>query len=612
VPGHPSDATIRYSRGPGRARTPPPASTGRAKTPPRDAGLPAADAAAGAGAVPEYRSEYARRTICDYELRTCDYDLRTPREPSTSRKSTINSGAFTGAHNINRRFSWREEFAVTKHAARLGKSSSEGSLSGNKSRPGSAGSTRKGDQNGRRTSRASERPFAWLEKFAAKDNRRLSLLDEAQHRKPDRDEKIETDSNSSWPSAPDDNASSANYSASYAKVRETANDALREMREALREAEAVREAEARAAAAMREASALEPSAVRRESSCDVRQNGKDLYEQVSNLVEELKAARARAVAAGGQPPRAVEAAASALEPLLRLRDVTGAFTCDLTLMPWLPQLLAVFRNVLHTAVEGPSNCRTPSATPRQRTEPVLSSADIGAGLARSEQGQHTPRAPDLDEFPDVASDILKVFSAGSFFNPASDHFSSGAQALLECEALRERVRHQEIIIRDSQRNERMMQKEVEDLRLQNDELWQRVYAAEKEAMAAKAAEAAALAQLAPSDSPRSVGSAEDPKGTAERLAKHVTGLERENFKLSFERRAVEERLDELVGLVTKAVEDTRRPHAGSARKSVTPRSAPRSPSRRVSSGGVTTTPRRSTVTPRQVSGAASDGSNNGA
>ena len=78
----------------------------------------------------------------------------------------------------------------------------------------------------------------------------------------------------------------------------------------------------------------------------------DIYDQVSSLlVEELEAARARAMAAGGQLPRAVEAAASALEPLLRLRDVTGA-ACDLTAMPWLPQLLSVFRNVLRTAVGG--------------------------------------------------------------------------------------------------------------------------------------------------------------------------------------------------------------------------------------------------------------------
>ena len=53
------------------------------------------------------------------------------------------------------------------------------------------------------------------------------------------------------------------------------------------------------------------------------QPSEDIYDQVSSLVEELKSARARALAAGGQLPRAVEAAASALEPLLRLRDVTG-------------------------------------------------------------------------------------------------------------------------------------------------------------------------------------------------------------------------------------------------------------------------------------------------
>lgn len=77
----------------------------------------------------------------------------------------------------------------------------------------------------------------------------------------------------------------------------------------------------------------------------------EIYDQVSSLVEELEAARARALAAGGSLPRAVEAAGSALEPLLRLRDVTGA-SCDLTLMPWLPQLLTVFRHVLRTAVGG--------------------------------------------------------------------------------------------------------------------------------------------------------------------------------------------------------------------------------------------------------------------
>lgn len=264
-------------------------------------------------------------------------------------------------------------------------------------------------------------------------------------------------------------------------------------------------------------------------------DGPDLYQQVSSLVEELEAARAQANASGGPPPKALEAAASALEPLLRLRDVTGAFSCDLTLMPWLPQLLAVFRNVLHSAVEGPG------APPRSSPPCQLASADLGAGGFAS---------PDHD---------IKEDSGGYEFLGLAG--LAQASVLLELEALRAHKRQQDEALRYSQQKERELQEEVEALKARQKELLQQVESAEERAAASR--QAARNAEAVARDATLEAAEMASPRGStlpADALARRVAGLERESCRWESERRSVEERLAELTGLVTAAVEkdiDTR-------------------------------------------------------
>ena len=165
------------------------------------------------------------------------------------------------------------------------------------------------------------------------------------------------------------------------------------------------------------------------------QPSEDIYDQVSSLVEELKSARARALAAGGQLPRAVEAAASALEPLLRLRDVTGA-ACDLTAMPWLPQLLTVFRNVLRTAVDGVGSSRATGGNPGEDTARMAQAAAAAA-------------------------------AAISALGPLS---ADPQLSRMECDLLRDQIKKQDSELKIAKQRERELQRQLEQVQQQRDQL----------------------------------------------------------------------------------------------------------------------------------------------
>ena len=179
---------------------------------------------------------------------------------------------------------------------------------------------------------------------------------------------------------------------------------------------------------------------RRGKQSDTKKNSQlgvseDIYDQVSSLVEELEAARARAMAAGGQLPRAVEAAASALEPLLRLRDVTGA-ACDLTAMPWLPQLLSVFRNVLRTAVGGVGATRSDT-----------SGVDSAQGVAAAAQ---------------AAAAAAAAISA----------LGAGPQGLsrMESDILRDQLKKQDSQLKIAKQREIELQQKLEEVQKDRDKL----------------------------------------------------------------------------------------------------------------------------------------------
>lgn len=207
-------------------------------------------------------------------------------------------------------------------------------------------------------------------------------------------------------------------------------------------------------------------------------------EQVTRLVEELEGARAKAETFGGRASRAVEAAALALEPLLRLRDVTGGFPSDMAQMPWLPQLLMVFQNILRCAVSGDHLVRPPSC--------VASAADSGAGVGSS-GGASSPSS----------SDTLCNF-----------------------------IRQQEILLSEARQKERAWAQEMVDLRRERDALQQRLAEAQ-----------------------RSAARSQSQQGDTKWLAQRVLELEREKSEWTLERKAAEEQVHDLVGLVRTAIEE---------------------------------------------------------
>jgi len=241
----------------------------------------------------------------------------------------------------------------------------------------------------------------------------------------------------------------------------------------------------------------------------------EIYQEVSSLVDELEAARARALATGGHLPRAIEAAATALEPLLRLRDVTGAFQCDLSLMPWLPQLLAVFRNVLRTAVDGVgvSPLRPGGGMPTM-------CADSGAG-----SGTHGAAA--------AAAAAAAAMAALGTAGCTTLHGGSYVE-----EKLRARAKHQEQALEESRMRELRLRQDLQDLQRDHQALLHRVVELERRRPHSYNEEAKSMA---------------DTK-EASWLTRRVSELERENDSWREERRTAEEQIGELVRTVAAAVE----------------------------------------------------------
>jgi len=246
----------------------------------------------------------------------------------------------------------------------------------------------------------------------------------------------------------------------------------------------------------------------------------EIYQEVSSLVNELEAARARALASGGHLPRAVEAAATALEPLLRLRDVTGAFQCDLSLMPWLPQLLAVFRNVLHTAVDGVG---VSSMGPCGGMPTMC--ADSGAG-----SGTHGAAAAAAA----AAAAMAALGTAGCTTLHGGSHVEG---------ELRARAKQQEQALEESRMRELRLRQDLQDLQRDHQALLLRVVELERRRPHARNEE----------EQRNMARNMADIK-EASWLTRRVSELERENNSWREERRTTEEQIGELIRTVAAAVE----------------------------------------------------------
>jgi len=237
---------------------------------------------------------------------------------------------------------------------------------------------------------------------------------------------------------------------------------------------------------------------------------KEIYDEVSSIVEELQAVRNSALAAGGKPSRAVEAAASALEPLLKLRSVTGgAVAGDLRQMPWLPQLLSIFRNVLHTAADGSAGSPTArsgvlSARKVSATSP-RTSPDHGAG------GVTTPRTPrDTTDTTAAAMAAAAAAALGALSSAAAGGMKEPVAEQRECELMRE----------------------LREARRERDDLAQRVAYLEAGAGAEMSSDA-----------------------TVQFLANRVAQLERNENNWCDDRRSVEGRIEGLLNMAKTALED---------------------------------------------------------
>jgi len=220
----------------------------------------------------------------------------------------------------------------------------------------------------------------------------------------------------------------------------------------------------------------------------------EIHQEVSSIVEELEAARRAAFKAGEELPKPVEVAASALEPLLRLRDVTGAFDCDLTAMPWLPQLLKVFRNVLRTAVDG-VGCQS---------DEHFTSADSGAGGA-SGNAQGAAAA--------AAQAAAAAAAAMAALGPISQQMHPHGAS--ECQKLREQLRRQEAELKQAKQREAQLQKDLQELRKERENL---------------------------------------TKGGRDVLVQRVSDLEQENKAWNSEWQSVEARVSGLVSMVESALQ----------------------------------------------------------
>lgn len=273
----------------------------------------------------------------------------------------------------------------------------------------------------------------------------------------------------------------------------------------------------------------------------------EIYQEVSSLVEELEAARACALAAGGRLPRAVEAAASALEPLLRLRDVAGAVACDLSLMPWLPQLLAVFRNVLRTAVDGIGIGAKPGqSTPRLSRggseEPdVAAASSLDAGAAGSMTGAAAAAAA-------TAAAVMAAVRAGN-----SEARDGSGEARAECEQLQRRIRAQDQQVSELRESESRLRREAEELRIDRGHLLRRIEDLEMEAVHAASGESSSSRPSGDARHASSDAGLAEP-GSPEWLARRVSDLETENRAYRTECSFAEGRMNELADLMQSAIQ----------------------------------------------------------
>jgi hypothetical protein len=249
---------------------------------------------------------------------------------------------------------------------------------------------------------------------------------------------------------------------------------------------------------------------------------KEIFDEVSSLVEELQAVRNSTLAAGGKPSRAVEAAASALEPLLKLRNVTGAAAAgDLRQLPWLPQLLSIFRNVLHTAADSGSGGHWSSApTPRNQNS-LPTSPDHGAGGIATPRCT-TPRKP-KNAYGDNAAAAMAAAAAaalGALSDANVGRKDSSPQRQQHQQHQQQRQREKDLI------------RELRETRRERDELADRV--AQLEAMISTDFNGDAAVQY---------------------LTRRVSELERGESSWRQERRSAEDLVENLLDMAGDALED---------------------------------------------------------
>eukprot|EP00930_Biecheleria_cincta_P059386 TRINITY_DN45124_c0_g1_i1.p1 TRINITY_DN45124_c0_g1~~TRINITY_DN45124_c0_g1_i1.p1 ORF type:complete len:417 (-),score=88.49 TRINITY_DN45124_c0_g1_i1:91-1293(-) len=178
-----------------------------------------------------------------------------------------------------------------------------------------------------------------------------------------------------------------------------------------------------------------------------RTSDQNLHTDISSLVEELFAlivdsksnsAGASAASQGSKLPRPLEAAAAALEPLLLLRDATGSLEWNLELMPWLPQLLTVFRNVMRTSVHG---------------------------IAAQQQGDRAAVA----EAAAAAAAVVAALSAPPL-TQLTGEVAAIEDCQEECKLLREKVRSQELALKIARQREEQLEQELMEVQRERDYL----------------------------------------------------------------------------------------------------------------------------------------------
>jgi len=299
-----------------------------------------------------------------------------------------------------------------------------------------------------------------------------------------------------------------------------------------------------------------PARLMRDASVSsVDSTAPELYEEVSQLVTELEAARAQATEGGRRPPKALEEAINALGPLLRLRDITGGISCDLSSMPWLPQLLDVFRNVLHTAVEGTPKGKVvlPKCT---NLIQQMHCADSGAGQ---------PATACIANLLAAFEDTKDLEFGKTLTQESGDSAVQGVSSVTcaelqsECEILQRRVREQDVQLSAAFQTEMELRRSSDSLRNERDELRQRVF--ELEALLARRDEhveinppMTMLGSMAATTTTsfKQGGSPSSAQGCD--MTRRLTQLELENRAFHCETRDAEDRLAELLEFVEAAVQ----------------------------------------------------------